>query len=80
MFRIDIISKKEFTIDKDGEVYKYKFKDDLNLKDYIKNIKSNLKILNINILDIDLDEPTEAIRELFKEELILTLLGGDCNE
>ena len=77
MVKIDIINKKEFVIDKDGEIYEYKFSNDLNLKDYIKNIKSNLKILNINILDIDLDEPTSRIRELYKEELVYKLVKGE---
>lgn len=77
MEKVNIINKKEFIIEKDGEVYKYNFKNELNLKDYIKNIKSALKILNIDILEIDLDEPTEIIRELYKEELILTLLGSE---
>lgn len=77
MEKVNIINKKEFIIEKDGEVYKYNFNNELNLKDYIKNIKSALKILNIDILEIDLDEPTEIIRELYKEELILTLLGSE---
>lgn len=78
MTKVDIINKKEFIITKDGEIYKYKFKDDLSFEDYIKNLKSNLRILKIDIeKDINLNEVIKNIRELYKEELIELLLKGE---
>lgn len=77
MTKVDIINKKEFTIENKGEIYKYIFKNELDLEDYMKNIKSSFKLLNISILEVDLDKLTEDIRNLYKEELILSLLRGN---
>ena len=78
MIKISIVNKKEFIIEKDGEIYRYNFKDDLNFEDYIKNLKSQIKILNIDIeKDIKLNEIIGHIRELYKEELIELLLKGE---
>lgn len=78
MAKIDIVDKKEFIIEKAGEIYKYKFYDDLNFEDYIKNLKSAFKCLSIDIKkDIRLHETIRYIRELYKEELIELLLKGE---
>lgn len=78
MIKVNVVDKSEFIIVKDGEIYKYKFKDELDFEDYLKNIKSNLRILNIDIeKDIYLNETIKNIRELYKEELIELLLKGE---
>lgn len=69
---IELINKSEYQIIINDKPYIYKFYKELNIFEFMKNIKNSFKILNIDVkTEIDLDKLSEDIRTLFKEELIL---------